>query len=54
MLAPAILPAYATTAMRILRRWLIGARRYPGDAISICRAIVEVRQALGELVSAAP
>lgn len=41
MLAPAILPAYATSAMRILRRRLVGARRHAGDAIAICRAIVD-------------
>ena len=41
MLAPAILPAYASTELRILRRRLLGTRRHPGEAISICRAIVE-------------
>lgn len=41
MLDPAIMPAYASTELRILRRRLVGARRYVGDTISICRAIVE-------------
>src|SRR3990170_2252843 len=41
MLAPAILPAYASSAARILRRRLAGPRRHPGDASAVCRAIVD-------------
>jgi hypothetical protein len=40
-LAPEILPAYASSAARVLRRRLLGPRRYPGDAVAICRAIVD-------------
>jgi hypothetical protein len=41
MLDPAILPAYASSAVRIARRGLRGPRRYPGDARAITRACVE-------------
>lgn len=41
MLDPAILPAYASSSLRILRRGLLGQRRYPGDVRSILRAIVD-------------
>jgi hypothetical protein len=41
MLAPAILPAYVSSAARIVRRRVAGPRRFQGDAAAICRAIVE-------------
>ena len=41
MLQPAILPAYATSAARIVRRRVRGHRRFPGDARAICGAIVD-------------
>jgi hypothetical protein len=41
MLDPAILPAYASSALRIARRAVRGPRRYPGDARAIARACVE-------------
>ena len=41
MLDPAILPAYASSAVRIARRAVRGPRRYPGDARAITRACVE-------------
>lgn len=40
-LDPAIWPAYASSALRIIRRRLTGPRRVSGDAGSICRAIVD-------------
>ncbi len=41
MLDPAILPAYASSAVRIARRAVRGPKRYPGDARAITRACVE-------------
>ena len=41
MLQPAILPAYATSAARIVRRRVRGHRRFPGNARAICGAIVD-------------
>ena len=41
MLALPILPAYVTSAARVLRRRVLGPRRYSGDALAICRAIVD-------------
>lgn len=41
MLAPSILPAYVSSAARMLRRRVLGPRRYAGDAVAICRAIVD-------------
>lgn len=41
MLDPAILPAYATSGVRIARRGLRGQCRHPGDARAIARACVE-------------
>ncbi len=40
-LDPAILSAYASSGLRILRRGLVGQRRYPGDARRIIRAILD-------------
>ncbi len=40
-LDPAIWPTYAASAGRVLGRRLRGARRYPGDAEAICRAVVD-------------
>ncbi len=40
-LDPAIWPAYASSALRILRRRLTGPRRFGGDAAAICRSIVD-------------
>ena len=41
MLRPAILPAYASSGARILGRRLRGPRRFSGDAVEICRGIVQ-------------
>jgi hypothetical protein len=41
MLDPAIVPAYATSAVRIARRAVRGQHRLPGDARAIARACVE-------------
>ncbi len=41
LLDPALLPAYLTSGLRILRRRLAGHHRYPGDATAVCRAILE-------------
>lgn len=41
LLAPPILPAYLGSAARILRRRVFGPRRFRGDAVAICRAIVD-------------
>jgi hypothetical protein len=41
MLDPAIVPAYASSGLRILRRGLTGQHRYPGDARAIIRAILD-------------
>jgi hypothetical protein len=41
MLDPAILPAYASSAARIVQRAVRGHRRHPGDARAIARACVE-------------
>ena len=41
MLAPAILPAYASSAARVLRRRVLGARRFPGDGPAIWRSVVD-------------
>lgn len=41
MLDPAIVPAYASSAIRIARRAVRGPRRYPGDARAITRACVD-------------
>ena len=41
ILHPAILPAYATSAARALRRSWLGPRRFPSDAAQICRAVIE-------------
>lgn len=41
MLDPAILPSYASGAVRIASRRLRGPRRYPGDAATIARHCVE-------------
>ena len=40
-LDPAIWPTYAASAARVLQRRLRGAHRYPGDAESICRAVID-------------
>lgn len=40
-LDPAIWPAYASSALRIVRRRLTGPRRFMGDAAAICRAVVD-------------
>lgn len=40
-LDPAIWPAYASGALRILRRRIRGPRRFRGDAAAICRAVVD-------------
>jgi len=41
LLDPAILPAYLASGLRIARRGLRGQHRYPGDARTVCRAIIE-------------
>ena len=41
MLDPAILPAYASSGVRIARRAVRGPTRHPGDARAIARACVE-------------
>jgi hypothetical protein len=40
-LDPAIWPAYASSALRIVRRWIRGPRRFDGDAAAVCRAVVD-------------
>lgn len=40
-LDPAMWPNYAASASRVLRRRLLGARRYDGDAAAICRAAID-------------
>jgi hypothetical protein len=46
MLAPQVLPAYVSSAARVLRRRLVGPQRYPGDAVAVCRGMVDVRGVL--------
>jgi len=41
MLDPAIVPAYVSSGLRILRRGLAGQHRYAGDARAIIRAILD-------------
>lgn len=41
ILDPAILPTYLTSGLRIARRGLFGQHRHPGDARTVCRAIIE-------------
>jgi len=41
MLRPALLAEYPLTAARILRRRIHGHRRFEGDAITVCRSIVD-------------
>ena len=41
MLDPAILPSYATSGLRTVRRGFVGPHRYPGDVRAIIRAILE-------------
>jgi hypothetical protein len=38
---PLVWPTYLASAARVLRRRLRGARRYPGDAASICHDIID-------------
>lgn len=40
-LDPAIWPAYASSALRILARRIRGPRRFHGEAAAICRAVVD-------------
>lgn len=40
-LDPALWPSYASSGVRILRRRVFGPRRFPGEAVAICRAIVD-------------
>jgi hypothetical protein len=38
---PSIWPTYLASAARVMRRRLRGPRHFPGDAIAICRAVVD-------------
>ncbi len=40
-LDPAMWPNYAASASRVLRRRVLGTRRYEGDAAVVCRAVIE-------------
>lgn len=40
-LDPAMWPNYAASASRVLRRRVLGTRRYEGDAAEVCRAVIE-------------
>jgi hypothetical protein len=40
-LDPVMWPNYAASATRVLRRRVLGVRRYDGDAAAICRAVID-------------
>ncbi|MEX1343102.1 MAG: hypothetical protein AB1Z63_00355, partial [Candidatus Limnocylindrales bacterium] len=40
-LDPAMWPNYAASATRVLRRRVLGTRRYEGDAAAVCDAVIE-------------